>query len=113
MIEWFNSLRIESLQAHTTNSKVKTNLNETHLRVVEDKLDSLYILTMASLELLNESGISKQQIMDKIEEIDLRDGVKDGKIARQTKCGDCGHRVSKRKPNCFYCGAKINEFGYS
>ena len=66
----------------------------------------------AALELLTELGITQSQIMKKIEEIDLRDGKLDEKLSQPTECADCGHRISKRRTNCFYCGSKINSFGF-
>ena len=58
--------------------------NEAHVDTLSEKIDQLYIMNLAALELLNELGISQKQIMEKIEEIDLRDGKADGKLAQPT-----------------------------
>ncbi|EHW0696159.1 hypothetical protein BBM40_13460 [Vibrio parahaemolyticus] len=110
MIDFFQNLRLTELDDKYAQNKVRTQTHESHLRVLEEKIDSLYILTLASLELLNEQGVSNKQIMNKIEEIDLRDGKKDGKLAPISHCNDCGHKISKRRTHCFYCGAAINKF---
>jgi rubrerythrin len=57
--------------------------------------------------------MARAQIMNKIEEIDLRDGKADGKESQPTVCPDCGHTISKRRSNCFYCGARIPSFGFN
>lgn len=53
--------------------------------------------------------MTKTQIMNKSEAIDLRDG----KVSQPTVCADCSHKISKRRSNCFYCGARINSVGFN
>jgi len=113
MIDWFQNLQIDKNSLESSQTKASTRNNESHLATLEEKIDSLYIMTLAALELLNEKGITKTQIMNKIEEIDLRDGKADGKVSQPTVCPDCGHKISKRRSNCFYCGSRINSFGFN
>ncbi|MFC3912857.1 hypothetical protein ACFOSS_05175 [Pseudaeromonas sharmana] len=113
MIDWFQSLQIEQNERDIAQNKSAQRNSEGHLGVLEEKIDSLYIMTLAALELLHEQGVTKMQIMNKIEEIDLRDGKVDGKLAQPTQCPDCGHRISKRRSNCFYCGARINGLSFN
>ena len=113
MIDWFQSLQIDRTNLELSQTKSSTRNNESQLEALELKIDSLYIMTLAALELLNEQGITKTQIMNKIEEIDLRDGKADGKLSQPTVCPDCGHKISKRRSNCFYCGARVNGFGFN
>ena len=46
-------------------------------------------------------------IEQKIEEVDLRDGVADGRLGAPAQCRDCGHKVSPKRSYCFYCGASL------
>lgn len=109
----FQDLRISKNSVEGSQTKIRSYQNEAHVDTLSEKIDQLYIMNLAALELLNELGISQKQIMEKIEEIDLRDGKADGKLAQPTECSDCGHRISKRRTNCFYCGAKINNLGFN
>lgn len=108
----FQDLRIARSEVEGSQTTIRSYQNEGHVDTLSEKIDQLYIMNLAALELLNDVGVSQKQIMDKIEEIDLRDGKADGKAAQPTECSDCGHRVSKRRTNCFYCGAKINNLGF-
>jgi len=112
LTDMFQDLRIGKNSIHGDQTQVRSFQNESHLNALSEKIDQLYIMNLAALELLNELGVSRAKIQAKIEEIDLRDGKADGKIAPQTECQDCGHRVSKRRTHCFYCGAKVNQLGF-
>ena len=81
--------------------------NNDRIKILEDKFDSLYLMNLAALELLTDLGVSKQQIMDKIEEIDLRDGKKDGKYTKSKNCPSCDRVINGRRPHCLYCGEKV------
>lgn len=108
----FQDLRISKNSVEGSQTSVRAIQNESHIDTLSEKIDQLYIMNLAALELLTELGITQSQIMKKIEEIDLRDGKLDGKLSQPTECPDCGHRISKRRTNCFYCGSKINSFGF-
>ncbi|MBV2092822.1 MAG: hypothetical protein KUF72_18235 [Candidatus Thiodiazotropha sp. (ex Ctena orbiculata)] len=52
--------------------------------------------------------MSESQLERKIEEIDLRDGNADGKLANNLKaCPECGRKPKIRRENCFWRGAKL------
>jgi len=43
-----------------------------------------------------------------MEEIDLRDGKSDGKLAPDTvECTGCGRKAKSTRRNCLYCGAEL------
>jgi hypothetical protein len=62
-------------------------------------------------ELLSENeGLSVPDLHKKLYEIDMRDGVLDGKNQRKAKkCPACQHMVSTRHPACIYCGKVMDE----
>ena len=54
------------------------------------------------------SGLTDEQLLAKVSEIDLRDGVADGKIRGGAEpCKKCGRTLSKRHMSCMYCGEPI------
>lgn len=75
---------------------------------LEEKIDSLALTCQALFEILEEQvGLTKAQLDSKMEEIDLRDGVKDGRITPTNQvCSDCGRRTSRTRRACLYCGGK-------
>ena len=75
---------------------------------VEDRLDRLLLVCSAMWELLREkTGLTEEDLMAKVQEMDLRDGSPDGKVRKQVlKCVQCGRTMSRRHHRCLYCGAQ-------
>lgn len=71
----------------------------------ERRIDRLVLACQALCELLRErDGLTSAEIQAKINEIDLRDGVLDGKMKPQVvKCSGCGRPVSSSRPKCIFC----------
>ena len=76
---------------------------------LEIKVDRLTLVTQALWELLQaKAGLTESDLTALIEEIDLRDGVKDGKHTPTPKnCVKCNRVVSVRTNMCLYCGYKV------
>ena len=75
---------------------------------LEEKMDRLALICCALFELMQTTtGISEDQLRKKIGEIDLRDGVADGRITPQAKkCPKCGAAMSPKFRRCLFCGYK-------
>ncbi|MCK5000675.1 MAG: hypothetical protein KAS23_14125, partial [Anaerohalosphaera sp.] len=59
--------------------------------------------------LRDEHGYKLDDLHSKLYEIDMRDGVLDGKNKRKpTNCPNCNRTVSPRHPACIYCGQVID-----
>ena len=80
------------------------------LRVLEANLAKTLMICETLWELLrDEHGWSEETLHKKLYEVDMRDGVLDGKNQRKAvECPDCGHTVSARHPACIYCGRVID-----
>jgi len=72
-----------------------------------DRIDRLTLVCMAMWVLMQErSGLSEEDLMEKIKMIDLMDGKADGKFTKQIKkCPKCGRVMSPKHSRCLYCGA--------
>ena len=79
-------------------------------KVLEANLAKTLMICETLWELLrDEHGWTDQNLYKKLHEVDMRDGVLDGKNQRKAvKCPDCGHTVSARHPACIYCGRVID-----
>ncbi len=79
-------------------------------KVLEANLAKSLLICESLWELLrDEHGWTDQQLYKKLEEVDLRDGVADGKNQRKAVvCPDCGRTVSPRHAVCLYCGRVID-----
>ncbi len=76
------------------------------VRAMEKKLDSLALICRAMFELLEEkTGVSEQELIRKITEVDLRDGAADGKMTAKAKpCPSCDSMMSPKFNRCLFCG---------
>lgn len=81
------------------------------LHQLEAKVDGLALTCQALFEILqSQSGVTEEQLAQKMEEIDLRDGTKDGRISPAKKvCSQCGRRASPNRGNCLYCGGLLED----
>jgi hypothetical protein len=73
---------------------------------LEGRVDALVLTSMAMWTLLSEKfGVTEEQLLERIRELDLRDGKLDGRIAPGVqKCASCGRENSQRSRRCLYCG---------
>jgi hypothetical protein len=75
--------------------------------VLEWKVNKLVLINMALVELLTaRGGLTEDQLLAKMQEIDLRDDRADGKLPETVSavCESCGRTYSKRHNHCLYCG---------
>lgn len=105
--EIFQHLRTSEAKSEASGANIRSRSNSTDIEHLNEKVESLSLLTQAMWELLERNGFSRSDLEQKIEEIDLRDGVRDGKVTGATHCPECGHRLRKNRVNCYWCGAKI------
>ena len=75
--------------------------------LLEDRLERLALICMAMWSLVqSETNLTEDDLFERVKEIDLMDGVTDGKITRQVaQCGSCRRPVSTRHTRCIYCGS--------
>ncbi len=92
----------DSLQsAHLTLDTLRDRLAD-----VMDRLEHANLVTLALWELVGERlGLTVDQLRSKVAEIDLRDGVQDGRYGGEipTRTG-CGRQVHLKRQRCMYCG---------
>jgi ribosomal protein S27AE len=79
-----------------------------NVQQLEDRLDRLTLINMALWSFLKESAnLTEEDLMNRVQRIDLSDGVADGKAKRQiAKCPKCDRTMSPRHKRCLYCGAE-------
>ena len=59
-------------------------------------------------ELLEEQGMTADQLMEKLEAIDLGDGSADGQVRQlAADCRSCGSKVAAGLSKCQFCGADV------
>ncbi|GAA5445185.1 hypothetical protein Misp06_03382 [Microbulbifer sp. NBRC 101763] len=110
----FQQSQISDNQKLSSDAKHDAKAALSSVRELEEKVDRLSLLCHALFEELERStGFSESQLKEKMAEIDLRDGKLDGKFdpISGKNCLDCGHKIRKSRPNCFWCGASLKSIG--
>jgi hypothetical protein len=98
--------RISQAQSDATTAKHKAEKTEDRVSCLERRVDRLSLAAQALWEILRDQfAITDQQVIDKMAQIDMRDGLADGKIHTQViKCASCGRPINSKRPTCVYCG---------
>jgi hypothetical protein len=76
---------------------------------LEKVVESLMLTCQAMWELLREQGkLTDEMLLKRMQEVDLRDGQRDGKMGSQaTTCPSCSRPNNARREACIYCGASL------
>ncbi|NUM55528.1 MAG: hypothetical protein HUU46_17910 [Candidatus Hydrogenedentes bacterium] len=81
------------------------------VRDLEHEVERLKLLSQALWELLREKlQVSDSDLEKRINEVDMRDGVKDGKMTTVAlKCPTCSRVSSSKHWKCLYCGQEFEK----
>ena len=101
----FSGVRAAAAKPNNVNRGASSALEMQNLR---SQVERLYMITEALWLLLKRDGHHGDEELGKlIEEIDLRDGNLDGRMASvPAKCPSCSRTVSARTGACIYCGTR-------
>ena len=104
--EMYQQRRISQANTKAIRADLRAGQLEGELEMMNDRIAVLALACQSLWELLQDhAGIAAADLDQKMEEIDLRDGVKDGKMTATTDtCAKCGRKTSRRRKNCIYCG---------
>lgn len=88
-------------------SKAKTQNLSYQTENLADDFENLKLINQALWEIMSDKlGLSGEELLKKVEEIDLRDGVRDGRISKSRNpwnCTNCNHLNSPRMKTCVSC----------
>jgi hypothetical protein len=75
---------------------------------LNERVDRLVMILRAMWALMEEQGMTSEQLMAKIEEIDLQDGLADGQVREQlVECPSCQSKVAPGLRACQLCGTEV------
>ena len=97
--------------ADSTAARSAARQAQNQVRILEANLAKALMINEALWELMRDKlKLTEEDINNKLYEIDMRDGVLDGKNQRPvSECHECHRKVSSRHPACLYCGAVIDD----
>jgi hypothetical protein len=101
-------LTVHNAGLDAINARYGSQNTALRLAELENSLQRLLLINHALWELLRDHvGLTPKQLLDKVNEIDLRDGKLDGRESlppTQRECSKCGRILSRRHQSCIYCG---------
>lgn len=79
------------------------------IKVLQRQTEALALTCQALWEILQEkTSLTEEMILNKMEEIDVRDGKKDGKITETVVvCPSCSRNSNSKRSTCLYCGSVL------
>jgi hypothetical protein len=92
-----------------TASNARADASDAQRKVghLEADVERLMMMTEALWGILKEQlNYTDDELLKRVQEIDMRDGVLDGKVSKSApkKCSACDRTVMKKRPKCLYCG---------
>jgi hypothetical protein len=91
-------------------SRIATDVRH-QTEYVKSDVEKLFMITEALWTILKEQhGYTEDDLIARVEAIDLRDGVLDGKVAKSAvkpDCPECGRKLMGKRPVCLYCGTEV------
>lgn len=83
-----------------------------HVLDVNERVDRLLLIVAAMWSLLEDTGLTDEDLAARVRMIDESDGVSDGKMTPQTTtCGNCGAAVTSELAACQFCGTPVPGYG--
>ncbi len=89
-----------------TNIKTETGASRSELDNLQDRFEKLKLVTMAMWTYLKEQkGLTEENLVQRVKEIDMLDGSADGKLKLGVKkCAKCNRSLNPKFEKCQYCG---------
>ena len=108
--------RFQSIAADASSARTDARGARMDAREVSEQLDRTLMACEAMWSILRDKlGVTDEDLIARVNELDLSDGKLDGKVRRATsvQCSHCNRTVSKRFAKCTYCGAEIEREAFT
>ncbi len=97
-----------SVQAASAEARAREA--KTEVELLRSDIERLLMITEAMWGILRDKfGYTDDELVNRVMEIDKRDGRVDGKVAVKPPgtCPRCGRTLERKRPMCLYCGQVI------
>jgi hypothetical protein len=101
--------QIAEAKTYAIEAKTAADQSNDRMRELEFTVNRMALACQAMWELLRaRSGITDDELLAKMHEVDLRDGIEDGRMTTKIiHCAKCGRPSNTRNARCMYCGAQL------
>jgi hypothetical protein len=109
LIDLYQQGRINEASNKAENAKEAAEGARWDIKDLQRRCDALTIACQALWEVVRQqTGMKDSALLERMAEIDSRDGKVDGKIsATLLPCSRCGRKSNARRKDCLYCGAML------
>jgi ribosomal protein L32 len=96
---------------HAASASSRADRAERKVKMLEENLAKTLLICEALWEMLSQrTGLTVQDLHNKLYELDMRDGTLDGKNQRKAvECPSCARMVGPHHSVCLYCGQVIDD----
>ncbi len=107
---WINNMQ-DDVPPSRVAERSQQEESRNKVRDLEHEVDRLKLMNQALWELLRDKlKVSDAELVKRVSEIDLRDGVADGRMTDVAlKCPTCSRVSSSRHWKCLYCGQEFEK----
>ncbi|MGE4070766.1 MAG: hypothetical protein AB7E72_06280 [Lysobacterales bacterium] len=101
--------RDENLAAGVSHAKAGAEQTRSEMQRLQQEVDRLSLVCRSMWSLLQDaSGLTEHDLIKRMEEVDLQDGQRDGRVrSKVVVCGSCGRNNNGRHAACLYCEMPI------
>lgn len=101
-------------RADATSARGAAREAQTEIRELRDEVERLLMISEALWTVLKQKfGLDDGILAQLINDIDLRDGKLDGRVARDAGpadlCPQCARPILRKRSTCIYCGAQLDQ----
>ena len=107
---FYSATQMAGGQPHKSGSEDQSSLRG-RVRELEHEVQRLQLLNQALWELVRDkASLSDADLETKAHEVDMRDGVADGRITdTAVRCPTCGRVSNSKHWKCLYCGQEFEK----
>ena len=112
--ELYQQSEIQAARVASSRAEARAGSAQDRMSRVERRLEALSLACQSMWELCSaEFKLSEEQLIAKMQEVDLRDGKLDGRMSPQAQeCERCNRRANARRDKCLYCGHEFAADGH-
>lgn len=106
ILELSQDRKITRAENTAAEAKSKVVTLDSRIEELEQRHEKLALICQTLWEIIQEKiPVKDEDLLKRMEEIDLRDGIKDGRIGESIiECRKCGRKIRSRRQFCIYCG---------
>lgn len=109
LIDLYQQQRINEARNKADQAKSAAEQMQWEIKDLKRKADALTIACQALWEIVRtQTGMRDEAILQRMQEIDARDGRIDGRISTTlATCPKCSRKNNANRRSCLYCGATL------